>query len=237
MTEMHPDDQALLELVTKRVDDFESTLGAFYRDGLWARMDKLYHSWTQLREALRGVRGNTRGALYEDAMKEFGHELFIPHAFAIVETVLPALLSNRPRILVLPGGGASPQNVKNMKYMIDKQQGNISLELKLQAVAKNALIYGIGPGKSYWFRHEGQRQKVVPAATATRVARALQGDFSESAKWAVETCSEMLFDDPTFEPIPVRDFFWDPFAANIDKARWAAHRVWRDSAYVKARFA
>jgi hypothetical protein len=47
----------------------------------------------------------------------------------------------------------------------------------------------------------------------------------------------MLFDDPTFEPIPVRDFFWDPFAANIDKARWAAHRVWRDSAYVKARFA
>jgi hypothetical protein len=124
-----------------------------------------------------------------------------------------------------------------MKYMIDKQQAQISLELKLQAVAKNALIYGIGPGKSYWFRHEGQRQKVVPAATATRVARALQGDFSESAKWAVETCSEMLFDDPTFEPIPVRDFFWDPFAANIDKARWAAHRVWRDSAYVKARFA
>jgi hypothetical protein len=237
MTEMHPDDQALLELVVKRVNDFEQTLGAFYRDGLWARMNRLYHSWSQLREALRGTRGATRGAVYEDAMKEFGHELVIPYAFSIVETVLPALLSNRPRILVLPAGGAEPKNVKNMKYLIDRQQSNINLELKLQSVAKDGLMFGLGVGKSYWLRREGQRQKVVPAASSVRVARAMAGDVSERAQWSVETCAETLFDDPTFEAIPLPDFGWDKFAANIEHARYAYHRTWRDGAYVESRFA
>lgn len=237
MATVAPDDQAQLEHIVRRVNDFETTLGAFYRDGLWSRMDRLYHSWTQLRQALRSTKGDTRSDLYQDAMKEFGHELFIPHAFAIVETVLPALLSNRPRILILPGDGASEENVKNMKAVVDEQQGNISLELKLQSVAKNALIYGLGVGKSYWSYHEGQRTQVVPATSGQRLARALTGDFSEAAKWSVETCAEPLFDDPTFEAIPVRDFFWDPYAANIDSARWAAHRTWRDLDYVKGRLA
>lgn len=235
MTEHHPDDEALLELVIQRVNDFETSLGSYYRDGLWSRMSRLYHSWSQLREALRGTRGSTRGAIYEDAMKEFGHELVIPYAFSIVETVLPALLSNRPRILILPKGHASTRNVEHMKYLVDGQQSNINLELKLQSVAKNGLIFGLGVGKSYWLRREGQRTKVVPAATATRVARALQGDFSESARWSVETCAEPLFDDPTFEAIPLPDFGWDKFAADIDHARYAWHRTWRDTGYVKGR--
>jgi hypothetical protein len=230
MTELRPEDRALLETVTKRVTHFEETLGSHYRDGVWNRMDRLYHSWTDLRAALRGARGEDRRGVYEDAMKEFGHSLFIPHAFAIVETVLPALLSNRPRILILPAEAASAKNVQHMKAIIDEQQANISLELKLQSVAKNALIYGMGVGKTYWLRREGRRAVQKPLASfhpARLVGKTHYLDFEP----------EPMFDDPTFEPIPIRDFGWDPFAANIDDARYAYHRTWRDTAYVNSRLA
>jgi hypothetical protein len=228
--ELTPENKTLLDLVVKRVCHFEDTLGAFYRDGLWSRMDRLYHGWTQLRSALRDTRGQDRRDVLEDARSEFGHELFIPHAYAIVETVLPALLSNRPRILILPNGEASTRNVEHMKAMIDKQQGNISLELRLQEVVKEALIYGIGVGKSYWLRREGQRP-VLQELSKIHPARMLGHTHT------VVTQAEPLFDDPTFEHVRARDFGWDPFAANMESAGYAYHRSWRPSEYVTARLA
>jgi hypothetical protein len=205
VTELSPDDRALLGEVLKRVRHFEETLGQHYAQGLWTRMDQLYHSYTGLKRTLRDTTGQVREAIWQDARKEFGHELFIPHAYAIVETVLPALLSNRPRILVLPRNEASEQNVENMKATIDAQQSGINLELAAQPVAKSGLHYGIGVGKSYWLRRETEQKKVVKAAWYLQAL---------GQKWALETCSEPLFDDPTFEHIPVRDFGWDVFAAN-----------------------
>jgi hypothetical protein len=226
--ELTPEDQGLLREILGRVQHFEETLGSHYRDGLWARMEKLYHSWTQLRAALRGTRGRDRDAVYKDAMDEFGHELFIPHAFAITETVLPALISNRPRILILPAGEANPNNAKNMKAVVDKQQSNISFELRLQSVAKSSLKLGIGIGKSYWLRREGQRSTLEPLAS-WHPARAL------GRTHYVETTAEPLFDDPTFEFVRAYDFGWDVFASSIEDARCAWHRTWRDTGYVKAR--
>jgi hypothetical protein len=226
VTELSPEDRALLDCVRKRVNDFEETLGCHYRDGLWSRMDRLYHNYSRLRNALRGTRGNDRDTVYQDAMKDFGHELVIPYAFSIVETVLPALLSNRPRILILPNDKASDRNVENMRATIDGQQSQIGIELRFQAVAKSGLMYGLGVGKSRWRRQEGKRTVAKPLARF-HPARAL-GQTSY-----IETYTEPLFDDPTFEQIPVRDFGWDQFGADIESCRYAWHRVWRDTAYVK----
>jgi hypothetical protein len=160
VTELSPDDRALLDGILRRVRRFDETLGRYYSEGLWMRMDRLYHGFTDFKRSLQGVYGAAREDLYRDARKEFGHELRIPYAFAIVETVLPALLSNRPRILVLPQDGQSERNVQNMKATIDAQQERIDLELKLQAVVKSGLMYGLGVGKSYWLRQEGQKPVV-----------------------------------------------------------------------------
>lgn len=230
MPEPLPEDRESLDLIKKRVCNFEDTFGRHYGDGLWTRMDRLYHGWSSMRSALKGTKGRNRRDIYEDGKREFGHELFIPHSYAIVETVLPALLSNRPRILVLPKNGDSDKNVKHMKAVIDDQQSNIELELRLQTVAKSGLQYGLGVGKSYWLRREGQRQKVVPLSPLS--PHRLLGK-----QWTIETCAEPLFDDPTFEHVPVRDFGWDPYAANIDSARYAYHRTWRDTDYVLERLA
>jgi hypothetical protein len=228
VTELSADDKTQLGHIVQRVEQFEQTLGSFYRDGLWSRMDRLYHAYTDFKRTLRDTRGRDRRDIIEDARKDFGHPLHIPYAFAIVETVLPALLSNRPRILILPGGMADPRNVENMKALIDEQQGNIGLELRLQSVGKSGLMYGLGVGKSYWLRREGKRTQLKELATFH--PERLLGHTHQAV-----TVSSPLFDDPTFEHVPVRDFFWDPFAANIDGARWAAHRTWRDTDYVLAR--
>jgi hypothetical protein len=230
MVELSSQDKELLDCITKRVTHFEETLGNHYANGLWTRMDRLYHGFSDLRKALRGTNGELREDIFRDARKEFGHELFIPHAYAIVETVLPALLSNRPRLLILPRNGASERNVEHMKAVIDAQQSRINMEMRLQSVAKSGLQYGLGVGKSYWLRREAQTQKLKPLARF-HPARAL-GDTHY-----LETSVEPLFDDPTFEHIPVRDFGWDPFAANIDGARYAWHRTWRDTGYVLSRLA
>lgn len=228
MTELTPEDRTLLDLIVKRVANFEQTLGNHYSNGLWTRLDRLYHGFTDLRRALRGTNGELREDVYRDARKEFGHELFIPHAYAIVETVLPALLSNRPRLLVLPRNEASESNVEHVKAQMDAQQSGINLEIRLQSVAKSGLHYGVGIGKSYWLRREGQQNKLAPLHPLSPYR--LAGHTHR-----VETCSEPLFDDPTFEHVPVRDFGWDTYAANIEGARFAWHRTWRDTAYVRGR--
>jgi hypothetical protein len=200
------------------------------------RMDRLYHGFTDFKRSLQGVYGAAREDLYRDARKEFGHELRIPYAFAIVETVLPALLSNRPRILVLPQDGQSERNVQNMKATIDAQQERIDLELKLQAVVKSGLMYGLGVGKSYWLRQEGQKPVVSELSRLhpARIAYAATGG-ARGSQYGVEQVATPLFDDPTFEPIPVRDFGWDTFGSSIENCRCAWHRTWRDTGYVKDR--
>ena len=228
MTEVPAEDRQLLDLIKRRVTQFEQSWGQHYRDGLWERMDRLYHAWTDLKSTLADSNGDRRTGVLTDAQQVFGHELFIPYAFSVVETVLPRLLSNRPRMLVLPGDQASEKNVENMKALIDKQQSQIDYELKLQSIAKSGLIYGLGPAKTYWLRREGQQTKIV---NASFVLRAM------GQKYAKQTYPCRLFDDPVAEVIPVRDFGWDPLGANVETSRYMWHRTWRDTAYVKDRLA
>ena len=223
-----PEDEQLLQYVLKCCRGFEETLGNFYRDGLWRRMDHLYHGYTGLKQALRGTNGEIRDAVWADARKEFGHDLFIPYAFSTVETVLPRAISNRPRMLVLPRNEGSERNVEHMKAMIDAQQSQIDYELRLQDIGKSGFMYGIGWGKSYWLTRTGQRQTVVPSSYVLQAM---------GKPYAVQTTQEALFDDPMAEHVPVRDIFWDPFAASVENCRWVAHRTWRDTAYVKNKFA
>ena len=141
----------------------------------------------------------------------------------------------RDRILILPGGESSNRNVQNMKALVDKQQSNINMELRLQTIGKDGLNKGLGVGISYWKRHEGKRSRVVEASAGARAARMMMGESWQASKWSVETCAEPLFDDPTLEPIRPELFGWDPFAASIEGARYAYHVNFRDPAYVKAK--
>jgi hypothetical protein len=161
--ELVGDDAVLLERIKDCFTAADEGLHRHHRT-VWDRMDKLYHGYRQLKDSLRGVDGDpSRYPILRDAKAEFGHELHIPYAFSTVETVLPRLLSNRPRMLVLPRTEQSEKNVENMRSLIDDQQNRINYELRVQEAAKSGLIYGLGIQKTYWKSKKTTRTEVVPS--------------------------------------------------------------------------
>jgi hypothetical protein len=224
VAELPEDDKQLLKLVVGRISSFEDTTRR-HHSHLWDRMDSLYHAYRGLKTSHANTGPNDRYPILRNAQESFGHDLFIPYAFSVVETTLPRLLSNRPRMLVLPRNKQSERNVENMRGLIDAQQSQISYELKVQESAKAGLIYGLGPQRTYWKRIEGQKTKVMPSSWV------LQKLGKPYKKVVVP---DRPFDDPVAEAVNIRDFFWDPYAANVETARWMASRSWRDTAHCKA---
>lgn len=224
MAELPEDDRALLQLIVKRVGGFEETTRQ-HNVKLWDRMDTLWHGYKGLKQAASTAGPNDRYPLLRNAQQQFGHELHIPYAFSVVETTLPRLLSNRPRMLVLPRNEQSERNVENMRGLIDAQQGQISYELKVQEAAKAGLIYGLGVQKTFWKRVEGYKTQVVPSSW---VLQKLGKPYRK------EKVPYRPFDDPTAEAVNIRDFFYDPYASDVENARWLACRHWRDTAYCRA---
>jgi hypothetical protein len=223
--EQETEQKALLKEILKKVCSVEDTLHKHNCEH-FDHLDALYHSVKKFRTAMTDASPRDKYKVAHDGQTEFGHELFIPYSFSVVETVLPRLLSNRPRMLVLPRGKASERNVENMRATIDAQMAQIDYELILQAVAKSGLIYGLGWQKTGWKKREAPAEKVVPASF---VLRAL------GHKYSTEKYTETLFDDPYAEQCDVYDVLYDGFASSPDNASWIAHRTWRTRGYVQDR--
>lgn len=222
MPEQAPEQRQLLEQIVSKVTASEETVHK-YNTEHWDHLDSLYHSVKKLRSAHAGASPRDRYPIMRDAQAEFGHELFIPYAFSVVETVLPRLLSHRPRMLVLPRNQASERNVENMRATIDAQQGQIDYELVLQSVAKQALTLGLGWQKTGWRTREAPTEKVVPASYILQKL---------GKPWAVAKTTEKLFDDPYAEACDAYDVITDGYASSADNAAWICHRTWRNTGYV-----
>lgn len=180
----------------------------------------LYRNYQDFKNAYNSTtteRGRDR--VYGDAEGEFGEELFIPMCFSTVETILPAMLSMNPEMTVLPRDIASEPNVDSVKAMIESQQEKIKYPLRLQTIAKDGLITGLGVEKTRW-------------RTDFRVKQQLQPD-PESGFLSPQHVLEQLFDDPDAEAVDPFDFIADPFCSGIEDAEGAFHRTWRSTRYVK----
>lgn len=178
----------------------------------------LYRSYTSLKEEYGGSSEPDRDRGLQSAKREWGAELFIPYAFATVETILPRLLSNRPRMLVLPRNRASEKNIENVRATVDSQQERIRYELKLQDTAKSGLIFGLGVQKGPFWKTEKAKQMVLQPGT-----------YHE---WVGGQQERVLFDGPDVEDVNLPDFEWDPMGHSIDTCGWVLHRTWRDTGYV-----
>lgn len=186
-----------------------------YRDR-WSHLFGMYRSYEEFRNSYEGSSPRDKDLGLMDAKREWGASLFIPYSFTVVETILPRMMSNRPRMLVLPRNKASEDNVENMRATIDAQQERISYELKCQDTAKSGLIYGLGIQKAYWRSDVRERSVLQPRI------------FGGWKKGKVRDG----FDDPDVENVDIFDFYWDPFAGTISQCRYVIHRTWRSTRYV-----
>jgi len=160
VVEQTPEDDALLKRVRAALEVAEPYHRRFRNRGnhYWS----LYHSVNDFRSAYSTTstpRG--RDAVINDAAKQFGAEFFIPIAYTTVETVLPKILANRPKMKAEPRDSVSIPNVPNVEALIDLQQDQMNYELVLQTIAKDGAITGLGVQKVMWKNDYRRRKKVV----------------------------------------------------------------------------
>lgn len=220
--ELSPEANALLEQWRERFTFAEEHHKPFRQRG--ERLYANYRSYKEFKDYVSDGPERDRDRRIRDGAKEWGAEYFIPYTFATVETQAPRILSNRPRMLVLPRGPASERNVENMKFTIDAQQADIDYELVLQDVCKTGLIYNLGVEKSYWRR---EKRPVIK-----RVQRMVPDEYGPAGEWYLTQGEETIFDGPTAESVDPFDFFWDPFASGLEDCEWVIHRTWRSTKYV-----
>lgn len=225
--ELPAEARALLESWTERFQFADKHHKPFRERGetLYAN----YRSYKGFRDAHATASPRDKDSIIRDGQKEWGAELFIPHTFATIETQAPRILSNRPKMLVLPRGKASERNVENMKFTIDAQQAAIDYELVLQDICKAGLIYNLGVGKSYW-RTETKRVRKL-------VQRMVPDEFGPAGEWYLAEVDDPVFDGPVAESVDPFDFLWDPFAEGLDGCEYVIHRMWRSTRHVLDRMA
>ncbi|NPV80807.1 MAG: hypothetical protein HPY52_11105 [Firmicutes bacterium] len=145
--------------------------------------------------------------------------LFIPETFSAVETIVPriieAIFQASPVVTVLPRGPEDVKKTKPAEMLLDYQFDRSELVDRFEQMVKECLIYGTAIGKVRWrvqTKVTKRRQPVQIPLLRVRVG------------WRTVEVPIVLYDDPTFEPIDLMDFWIDPDATSIDQARYVIHR-------------
>jgi hypothetical protein len=217
--ELTDDERADKDEVLERFRSAESSHQQFTTR--WEHFYALYRSYRAFRESLTGGSPRDRDTSLRDAQREWGAELFIPYTFTVIETILPRILSNRPKMLFLPRDPDAQENVENVRLLMDEQQERIGYELSLQSTAKSGLMYGLGVRKTGWRTTVKMRRSHAPGVANSWIVK--------------ERAPVVTFDGPDSENVDIFDFFWDPYATSMETCEWAIHRTWRSTRYVLER--
>ena len=122
--------------------------------GRCEQWDNYYHSWRSMKDEVRGLDRPDRDIFWQEQKSTWGSDLKVPYAFSVVETMLPRMLANNPRMLTLPRERVAEQNIENMKFIIDAQQEQMNYPMSLQTSGKDGLLYGLAISKLYWRTEE-----------------------------------------------------------------------------------
>ena len=90
--------------------------------------------------------------------------LFIPYCFSTIETILPRLVTNRPRFEFVPRGPEDKEKAKLVDELMKYQWDVTNLDLTLVKLVKEALLYGTGIIKVPWVfdkKNDGPLPEVV----------------------------------------------------------------------------
>ena len=213
-------EQALLDEVIARLGEAEPTHAAACRR--WEHYYRLYRSYTQFKRDAMRVRSRADvDDVNSAAKREFGDLMFVPMAFAIVETMLPRMLAQNPGMVLRPREKKWEDGVEPLKVLLGVHQDRIGYPLVLQDVGKTGLIYGLGVEKTWWDKKE-QSRTILEMATAP-----------EPGKEWVQGSRKVVSEGPTAQALDPFDWLWDPIADAVDNLRYAFHRTWRDDRYIK----
>lgn len=222
-------DREALQQVIACGESFENGIGKEFRDTCNRRYTQ-YRNFDQLRNEWVKAGPNDKDGLLYDAKRGWGSQLHIPLSFRTIETVVPAAIAHRPRMLILPRQMKYADNASSVRVLIDAQQDQIDIDLPFQAVMRSGRIYGLGLGKVHWRTKTAMRRRTEPHPFAGKL---VVGKFVPDYR-VTNAKPEVIFDDPDFEDVDVFDFMWDEYGHDIDSCNWVIHRTWRGLGYCLA---
>lgn len=215
------DMQAQVGMVRQRVDSAKPRHQRHRK--AWEGFYQQYRSYQDVKRQHGQARTpNDVDTVLNGAKSTFGAGLFIPYAYSVIETVLPRMMTNAPKITVRGKKPEWEDLAEPIKFHIEAQEDEADYPLVLQDVAKSGLIYGLGVQKLPWVDEKRHSKKLAPAQIPT----------ADNPLQVVEF-EETIYSGPRPEAVDVFDFIWDPLAYNMRTLSWCVHRTWRSDKYVR----
>lgn len=218
--DMPPEWRALMERIKKRVEQELEPIHRPYQDR-WDDLNALYFNYDLLKSDWQNARATddtaARGVLL-DAHRDWGGHLVIPYAFATVETVVPRVISNRPRFVAKALAPEAEERKGVIQDAVNQQMSDMDLELRLQPVGRRAVQLGLGVQFSYW------------KETTRKVRRWGTDELGNRIPIEAEV---MDYRGPYLEDVDIYDWLWDPTAKSVETLDDVCYRTWRPFSYVR----
>jgi hypothetical protein len=210
-------------------EGFERGIGREFRQNCNTRYAQ-YRSFSKWRSDWLAAGPQDRDTGLGEAKDTWGANLHIPLSFRTIETLVPAAIAQRPRMLVVPRRQQWAANAPAVRLLIDAQQDQIDIDLPYQAQMRAGRIYGLGVGKVLWREEWATRRRAERHPFAGR----LTGGSFQARYQPGEKGREKVFDDPDYEDVDPFDFMWDPYGYDLRTCGWVIHRAWRSLPYCLA---
>ena len=186
----------------------------------WHKYYKMYRSWAGKRPE-----GDWRSRVW------------IPLSFYVVETIVPRLVAQLPKLTVEPVGPEDVEGAQQMEYVLDYVTEQSDLYLELVKAFRSALIYGTGILKTCYdekwamaIQPEMAPQMVdVPLPMNDLDGQPMNTQIpGQPAPTGEMTRQQVLkYAGPMADAVDVFDFFVSPEAEDIDSASYVIQRMLR----------
>ena len=215
------DTDALLGWANAAFDDAKNTRTE--AEDRWHKYYKMYRSFVGKR-----------------APGDWRSRVWIPLSFYVVETIVPRLVAQLPKLTVEPVGPEDVEGGKQMEYTLDYVTQQSDLYLELVKAFRSALMYGTGILKTcYEEKYAVAIQQAMipetvdqptgqldidgnPQSTATPTGQLVPDPAGGMTRQKI-----LKYAGPAAEAVDIFNFFVSPEAEDIDSASYVVHRVYR----------
>lgn len=136
------------------------------------------------------------------------------YAHQAAEVLISNLVDDHPKGIVQPQSSNDVESAKAMTQILNYYRRQDSQDAKTARHVRQTVIMGMGPAKVYWLNETLKRPK-----------RVFREEIDGSMTEGVDEIDQVT-DRPSFEPIPVYDFMYDPSASRTDELGYALIRHW-----------
>lgn len=173
-----------------------------------------------------------RAKLEDEHIREDGSNLFIPYIYNIVENAFPKIMKSlfavRPYLPYMPVNRKDPDATKKAQNMTNLVEWEFDNKMKGRLVyndiLRDCVIYGTAISKQTW---KFEERTVVKRMDVTRTATDPETGITTDVvmQEPMET-TEITYDAPVMQNINLADFYFDPYATNIDNAAYVIHQYY-----------